>query len=154
MKSTAPVSSKQRVDKAIAEIRSFNRFYTSIIGLLDKHFLNSQFSLPEARILFEILNNRLCTSKTILLNLNIDRGYLSRILKEFEFKNIIIKKRSKKDARNIYLYLSPKGKKLYSRLSQTQNRQIFELINKINGKDLKSLTEHMNGIENILSRRI
>ncbi len=145
-------SSKQSTDKAIAEIRSFNRYYTSIIGLLDKHFLNSQFSLPEARILFEILNNRLCTSKTILSNLNIDRGYLSRILKEFEFKKIIIKKRCRKDARNIYLYLSPKGKRLYSRLSQTQDRQIFELIKDLNPAELRKLVSYMNVIKKLINK--
>ena len=38
----------------IAQIRLFNRYYTSVIGLLDKHYLNSDFSLTETRIMFEL----------------------------------------------------------------------------------------------------
>lgn len=36
------------------EIRIFNRWYTDLIGLLNKHLLDSEYSLAEARLLFEI----------------------------------------------------------------------------------------------------
>ena len=42
------------LQKHIAEMRAFNRFYTRIIGLLDKYVLNSNYTLPEVRILYEI----------------------------------------------------------------------------------------------------
>lgn len=141
------------MNKIISDIRSFNRYYTSIIGVLDKHFLNSRLSLPEARVLFEIRNNRLCTSKAIISSIKIDRGYLSRILKNFEFKKIIIKKRCRTDSRNIFLKLTAKGRKLLECLSAAQNRQISDLINGLTKQELKLLITYMNGIKKILNSK-
>jgi len=74
----------------IKEIRAFNRFYTNIIGLLDKHILNSNYSLPEVRIMFELYHNAGLTASDITSLIDIDKGYLSRILKDFQ-KNKLIK---------------------------------------------------------------
>ena len=58
----------------IAKIRSFNRFYTNIIGLLDQHFLDSPFSLTEGRVLYEICNTEDCSAKKIRESIVIDEG--------------------------------------------------------------------------------
>jgi DNA-binding MarR family transcriptional regulator len=67
----------KRDQELIDRIRSFNRFYTNIIGLLDQHFLDSPFSLTEGRVLYEICNTEDCSAKKIRENIVIDEGYLS-----------------------------------------------------------------------------
>ena len=80
----------------IGKIRSFNRFYTNLLGLLDPTLLNTPFSLIQVRILFEI--NRLSTTTASELTniLNLDPAYLSRILNRLEEKNLIKKEQQEK----------------------------------------------------------
>src|ERR1051326_3275353 len=95
----------------IDQIRSFNRFYTNIIGLLDQHFLDSPFSLTEGRVLYEICNTEECSAKKIREKIIIDEGYLSRILDTFSKHGLIKRTPSPKDGR-LRLILPPtKGKR-------------------------------------------
>jgi len=64
----------RREREVIDQIRSFNRFYTDIIGLLDQHFLDSPFSLTEGRVLYEIRHIEDCTAKKISEKIKIDEG--------------------------------------------------------------------------------
>src|SRR5215216_1210896 len=98
-------------EEHIKQMREFNRFYTNIDGLLNQHLLNSPFSLPEARVLYEIVQHEPCTASDIMSLLSIDRGYMSRILTNFASKGIISKKKSKADGRAYFLHLTRKGKK-------------------------------------------
>jgi DNA-binding MarR family transcriptional regulator len=140
------------VKKTIAQIRTFNRYYTGLMGVLNKHYLNSSLSLAEARILYEIHNNPLCTSKKIISILNIDRGYLSRILKQFYHKKIIAKKHSKDDARVIYLSLTVKGKKIFSRLNKAQDKLIYSLVDTLGVNEQKRLVGYMSKIKKMFEK--
>ena len=69
-------------DLMVKEIRNYNRFYTDFLGILDQKILDSQYSLTEARILYEINVIKNCNAKKIMDIINIDRGYMSRIIKK------------------------------------------------------------------------
>src|SRR5512138_771327 len=114
--------------KAIDKIRSFNRFYTNIIGLLDQHFLNSPFSLTEGRVLYEICNTEDCSAKKIRGNVAIDEGYLSRILDRFSKHGLIKKTPSAKDGRLRIVVPTEKGRREFSRLNENSNILISHLI--------------------------
>ncbi|HXL56601.1 MAG TPA: helix-turn-helix domain-containing protein, partial [Chitinophagaceae bacterium] len=96
-------------EKIIGEIRAFNRFYTNIIGVLVNHILNTDYSLTEARILFEIYNNDNCTARTIKNIIKIDEGYLSRIIDKLVKQKLIKKQQSKLDGRVYILILTSFG---------------------------------------------
>src|SRR5215217_619784 len=98
----------------IDRIRSFNRFYTNIIGLLDQHFLDSPFSLTEGRVLYEICNTEGCSAKKVRAKLMIDEGYLSRILDSFIRRGLIKKTPSPSDGRLRIIVPTEKGKQEFA----------------------------------------
>src|SRR5688572_9741454 len=105
----------------ISSMRKFNRFYTGLIGLLDQHILDSNFSLSEVRVLYEIWHTEQCTAGKLIERLKLDGGYLSRMLKVFEENNIVIRKQSATDGRTWLLQLSAKGKRLMQTLDERSN---------------------------------
>ncbi|MGD8780931.1 MAG: MarR family winged helix-turn-helix transcriptional regulator [Ignavibacteria bacterium] len=138
--------------KQINEIREFNRFYTIIVGLLNKHLLNSRFTLPEARILFELYNNKDMTASNIITSLHLDKGYLSRILRQFEKEKIIVKVKSDNDKRHTYLRLTEQGEKEFQILNEASNKQITGILKQLSPEDCNQLTENMKSIKSILSK--
>src|SRR6476619_5904112 len=78
-----------RHGREIESIREFNRFYTRVIGLLDRDFLGSPFSLTEVRVLLELYYRRITTATAIGQALGLDAGYLSRMLRGFERRGLL-----------------------------------------------------------------
>jgi DNA-binding MarR family transcriptional regulator len=136
------------------QIREFNRFYTSILGLLDNHILDSRFSLAEARIMFELNLRGVCTASDLMASLKMDKGQLSRILEIFRRKGLIMRKRSKDDGRASHLSLTTKGTHEFEKLNIASNDQIKALIKKLSSKEQSTLILHMNEIKKILSPSI
>jgi DNA-binding MarR family transcriptional regulator len=132
----------------ITQIRSFNRFYT----LLEKHILESRYSLSEVRILFEINSMNVCTASQIKESIKMDEGYLSRLVEKFVADRLVMKKRSRKDARVYDLSLTTKGKRIFAKLNNASNNEVRKLVSGISQRDLHALVVHMKGIEQILSR--
>ncbi len=138
------------IDENIAQIRAFNRYYTSVIGLLDK-YLNSDFSLTEVRIMYELYHYpQGMTASGLIELLNLDKGYLSRILRSFEKKQLIEKRQDNKDKRSYYLQLSETGKTIFSELSNTSQQKIVHLLSSLSDEQINELVGHMNGISSIL----
>lgn len=139
------------IEDKIAQIRSFNRYYTSVTGLLDKQYLNSEFSLTEARIMYELYH---CpdgmTAKDIIELLNLDKGYLSRMLQSFEKRKLIEKRQSVSDKRSFYLYLSQIGSAVVSKLNNASQQQVADMLATFTEKEINELTGHMEAIRKIL----
>lgn len=132
-------------------MREFNRFYTDFLGSMNNRVLNSKYSLAAARILYEINNINNCTACEIVSLLNIDKSYLSRILKTLEKNKLIMKKRSAKDARNIFLLLTEKGKSELKLLEDEVNSRLKVLEESLTSNQRAILEKNMNTIESILS---
>jgi DNA-binding MarR family transcriptional regulator len=136
----------------IDRIRSFNRFYTNIIGLLDQHFLDSPFSLTEGRVLYEICNTQDCSAKKIRENIVIDEGYLSRILDHFVKRGLIKKTRSQTDGRLWMIVPTEKGKREFASLNDNSNKMISKLIEKLSEEEQADLLEKMEEIRALLEK--
>ncbi|MGE5380781.1 MAG: GNAT family N-acetyltransferase [Methylocystaceae bacterium] len=124
----------------ISEIRSFNRYYTNILGLLNQNIYDSGYSLTEARVLYEIGNqDNLCTANRLIEILGIDGGYLSRILKRFEASGLLTRERCAGDARAYKLNLTPQGFGVLDELDQSSEQQIQQLTSHLETKDRREL---------------
>jgi DNA-binding MarR family transcriptional regulator/GNAT superfamily N-acetyltransferase len=137
-------------DQRIAAVRGFNRFYTRQIGVLRKTFLDSPYSLGEARVLYEIASGRSSTATEIGRALDLDAGYLSRVLRNFEKRGLIERKASVRDARQSHLRLSSRGRKAYAPLEQRSQRDTGALLGKLEPGEQARLIAAMTTIETLL----
>jgi DNA-binding MarR family transcriptional regulator/GNAT superfamily N-acetyltransferase len=146
-----PFSALTRTDARIAAVRRFNRFYTRQIGVLRKTFLDSPYSLTEARILYEIANDRSTTASEIGRKLDLDAGYLSRALRTFEKRGLIIRTRSARDARQSHLTLSARGRRAFAPLEKRSQRDAGAMLGKLAITEQARLIGAMHTIETLLS---
>ncbi|HVW59260.1 MAG TPA: MarR family winged helix-turn-helix transcriptional regulator [Puia sp.] len=134
----------------IEEIRAFNRWYTGVIGLLDDVILESSFSLPEARILYELYHREGIQAGEITIMLGIDKGYLSRILEQFTRQQLIVRKRSTEDGRVQHIFLTAKGRTAFEALNQASIAQVEGMLAPLPTGDREKLVHHMNEIKRII----
>jgi DNA-binding MarR family transcriptional regulator/N-acetylglutamate synthase-like GNAT family acetyltransferase len=137
-------------DQRIAAARRFNRFYTRQIGVLRKNFLDSPYSLGEARVIYEIASDTAPTASDIGRALDLDAGYLSRVLRNFERRGLVERKVSAKDARQSHLALSARGRKAYKVLDDLSQSDIGAMLDKLSPADQSRLIEAMHTIETLL----
>ena len=141
------------MENQLAEFRAFNRFYTSMLGLLDRHYLDSEFSLTEVRILYELHHARNgITAKELAELLQLDKGYLSRILQQLEKKLLVTKKKSLQDGRSAFLHLTDKGRSVFKPLELAARQQARELLGALPAKEVKQLLKSMTTIQTILNK--
>ncbi len=138
---------------SITEIRGFNRFYTGILGLLDRDILNSGYSLTEARVVFEIGKTEFCTANQLCAALDIDRSYMSRIVKKFEGEGLIERRVNGRDGRNMEIRLTEKGDGVFKELNGRSNEQIRNMISKLSGEEQEELIHAMRTIKRAFLER-
>src|SRR3954447_23611938 len=102
------------LDRRVAAVRRFNRFYTRQIGVLHEGLLRSPFSLAEVRVLYELAHNEEPTATDLAKELALDAGYLSRILRKFEKQGLIGRQRSAADGRRTLLRLTKRGRRAFA----------------------------------------
>ncbi len=134
-------------------IREFNRFYTNIIGLVNKTILDSPYSLAEARVLLELLFGGRYTATDLTRLLDIDPGYLSRILRRFKREKLLTTVRSPDDGRVQLLSLTDKGKSVMTAISDASTRQVVSILSGLSVADQQQLVGHMEAVKAILSRQ-
>lgn len=138
-------------DQDIQDIREFNRFYTNIIGLLDQHLLSSEFTLPEARVLYELYHLQPCTASALMNQLTIDKGYLSRILAQFTKRGLLQKKASKEDGRSTLLSLTASGNQKFEKINLASIQQVRNMVRPLTADDKARLLQNMKSIRDILT---
>ncbi|MET4560461.1 DNA-binding MarR family transcriptional regulator [Lysinibacillus parviboronicapiens] len=125
-------------DTIVADIREFNRFYTKILSLLDKHVLNTSYSFTEARVVLEIGFMESCIANNLVEKLDIDRSYMSRIIAKLSKDGLLTKEISTLDNRTSVIQLTAKGIALFNQLNEKSDKQ---LINLLHGLSQRQITE-------------
>jgi DNA-binding MarR family transcriptional regulator/GNAT superfamily N-acetyltransferase len=146
---TAPsaVSAEQ-----VTAMRRFNRFYTRQIGVLQEALLESEFSLTEARVLYELNERGRTTATDLAGHLDLDAGYLSRLLRKLETQRLIARKALPADARQSEIALTSKGKRAFAELDTRSHEQIVGLLSALERREQGELLRAMSTIEKLLSR--
>ncbi|WP_280465827.1 bifunctional helix-turn-helix transcriptional regulator/GNAT family N-acetyltransferase [Nocardia brasiliensis] len=134
----------------IAAVREFNRRYTRVIGVLREGLLDSEYSLTEVRILFELANSGITEVVTLRQTLDLDAGYLSRILTRFEREGLVLRNRSDSDGRRQEVRLTAKGKEIFAVLDQRSSDEIGYLLNAKPPATRARLVTAMRTIQQIL----
>jgi DNA-binding MarR family transcriptional regulator/N-acetylglutamate synthase-like GNAT family acetyltransferase len=135
----------------VEAVRQFNRFFTQRIGVLDESLLASDFTLTQARLLFEIGTRKMCTAGDLIAVLGLDPGYLSRILQEFADSSLVTRKQSAEDGRRTNLSLTRKGQKAFTELDHRSRRCIGELIDPLPAPQRARLLNSMRVLQETLS---
>lgn len=112
----------------ITSVRSFNRNYTKLLGLLNKKVLDTPLSWTEGRVILEIYFNKDKSPIEVATNLDLDKSYTSRILKRFEKNELIYKSPSSTDLRSKKIHLTTQGTKLAQELDKRSDQQIKDLL--------------------------
>ena len=135
----------------IDSVRRFNRFYTRTIGVLQEGWLGSPFPLTEARVLYELAHRKKPTATLLRNNLDLDAGYLSRILSGFEKRGLIEKKPSEDDRRQSLLALTEEGHRQFAPLEDRTIQQVGGMIERLSENAQRRLIGAMQAIEKLLA---
>lgn len=138
-------------DDRIASVRRFNRFYTQKIGVLDEGLLHSQFSLAEARVLYELAHRDRPTASEIARDLHLDPGYLSRMLRGFRRRGLIDRAPAGGDGRRRHLSLTAAGRAAFAPLDKRSRQEIGALIDTLSDAAQARLVGAMHMIEQLLA---
>jgi DNA-binding MarR family transcriptional regulator/N-acetylglutamate synthase-like GNAT family acetyltransferase len=136
----------------IAAVRRFNRFYTRQIGVLRRTYLGSPYALGEMRVLYELANGAR-TATDIMHALDLDAGYLSRTLRNFEKQGLISRTRSKADARQSEISLTPAGRNTFAPFDQRSQELVAGMLADLQPEQRTRLVDAMGEIEMLLGER-
>jgi DNA-binding MarR family transcriptional regulator/GNAT superfamily N-acetyltransferase len=131
-------------------VRSFNRFYTRHIGVLQQRWLGSDFTLAEARVLFELAHHERPIATALGRELDLDPGYLSRVLRDFERRGLVRRERSADDGRRSHLLLTRAGKAAFGSLNQRTHDEVSSMLQRLSAADQQRLVAAMRSIEDLL----
>lgn len=136
----------------IQDIRSFNRFYTNVIGALDySRQLYAPYTLTEARVLYELAHSPRTDAADLRGELSLDAGYLSRILAKFEQDGLIERAPSETDTRRRHITLTARGREAADLLDERSREAVGSLLATVPADDRPRLTEAMRTIRDVLS---
>ena len=140
-----------RLPERIAAVRRFNRFYTQRIGLLQEGVYKSEFSLTQARVLYEIIRrDQPITAAEIAKDLALDAGYLSRILRGFEVRGYIVRQTSDRDGRQSLLSVTPRGRDSFAPIEAQTIEDVTALLRDREDGAQARLCDAMQTIESLL----
>jgi DNA-binding MarR family transcriptional regulator/GNAT superfamily N-acetyltransferase len=137
---------RSRVDA----VRAFNRFYTRQIGALGDHHLQSDFSLTEMRVLYELAHRDAPTASDLGRDLGLDAGYLSRILRRFDTRGLVARAPSPADARQSLLRLTRKGRAAFTPLEARARGDVAALLGRVDAAAQRRIVEAMDTIVRLL----
>ncbi|WP_415886471.1 GNAT family N-acetyltransferase [Neptuniibacter sp. QD37_6] len=138
--------------KAINNVREFNRVYTREMGILNERFLDSGFTLPELRVLFEVASNRSLMTSQLAQSLCMDQGYVSRIVTTLKKEGLVTSQPNPNDKRQKILTLTSLGESTYAELETSVQVDIRNQLEEFTPEDQQQMIEAMNTITRLIKK--
>jgi DNA-binding MarR family transcriptional regulator/GNAT superfamily N-acetyltransferase len=140
---------QSQIPDGVATVRRFNRFYTQRIGVLEEGYARGPFSLSEARVLYEIRERDKATASEI--GRDLDAGYLSRILRGFEARGLVVRETSVRDGRQSLLSMTPRGRKALAPVEAHCCDDVAAMLTALPAPAQSQLFDAMRTIETVLT---
>ena len=137
-------------DGHVAALRAFNRFYTRRIGVLDEKLYGTPFTLPQTRVLWELAHHDGITASELARLLDLDPGYLSRLLAALKSRRLVRAQRSPADARQSVLTLTAAGRRAYAPMDAHSQAQVGALLAALDEPNQRRLLQATGTIESLL----
>ncbi|HEV7660853.1 MAG TPA: helix-turn-helix domain-containing GNAT family N-acetyltransferase [Allosphingosinicella sp.] len=139
------------MDEAVAALRAFTRFYTRSVGALGAHYLDSDLSLTEARLLYEIAKGEAPLAAALQAELGLDAGYVSRMLRRFQARGWIERGRGE-DRRSRPISLTPAGRAAFDALDARTKADVAGRIAALGPADRETLVAALGAVTGLLGR--
>src|SRR5947209_14519555 len=138
------------LEARIAAVRRFSRFYTRQLGLLQESLVHTPFSLAQARVLYELANRDSVTASELAADLDLDHGYLSRILRRFGDDGLLKKVRAANDGRQSVISITAEGRKAFAPLNKNSQDQVAAMLDRLDSAGQQRVVGAMAAIERLL----
>ena len=117
-------AASERVDA----VRAFNRFYVKQLGLIGRGWMGTPYTLTEARIIWEIGQKPTVEVIEVRRELELDPGYMSRILADFERRGLVVRQRSEADRRRQVVRLTGSGRAAFKTFDKRASEEFGEVL--------------------------
>jgi len=144
-------SGMEQQSLCVEAVRRFSRFYTRQIGVLHQGYNGSEFSLTEARIIYELAHREAATATDLGKALDLDAGYLSRTLKGFVERGLVQRQASDVDARQYLVSLTELGQQRFAQLNARSRSDMAQMLSALTPRQQQRLINAMSEIETLLS---
>lgn len=131
----------------VQEVRSFNRFYTPLVGLLDEHLPDTGLSLAEGRVLYELATGGRQTAADLGRTLDIDKAQLSRVIRALSARKLVIAEVDPTHARKRLLSLTPDGRVAFFAMDEGTRRRMESVLRPLPASARKKLVSSMREIQ-------
>jgi DNA-binding MarR family transcriptional regulator/N-acetylglutamate synthase-like GNAT family acetyltransferase len=138
------------MEDAIVAVRAFNRFYTRFAGVLDAHYMGSELSLTEARLLYEIVHRTAPVAAELQAELGLDAGYVSRILRRFQAKGWIARGRGE-DGRRRPIAVTQAGRAMFAAIDVRARAAVAQRVERLGEGDRATLVAALGAVTALLS---
>jgi DNA-binding MarR family transcriptional regulator/GNAT superfamily N-acetyltransferase len=145
------MSASPDLERRVAAVRRFSRFYTRQLGLLQEGLNETRFSLAEGRVLYELAHRAPTTATALAADLDLDPGYLSRILRRFGEDGLVARKRAPTDARQSLIAITAKGRKAFAPLNKGSRDQVAAMLERLGPAEQERVVAAMATVENLLA---
>lgn len=140
------------MDDTVAAVRGFNRYYTNVIGALGEGHLHSPYTLTEARVLYELAQHESRDVVELRRQLDLDAGYLTRILTRFEGDGLVTRRRSETDGRRQIAALTKAGRTAFAALNRRANQDMSRLLAPLAPNERGQLRQALQTVRTLLDR--
>ncbi len=138
---------------AVSAIRHFNRYYTNRLGLLGRYRFDTNLTLTEARVIFEIGFAGEHTQSALGRDLKVDMGYLSRVARGLAARRLVSIRADRTDRRVSVLTLTAAGRAMLARINAESDAEVDDLLRGMNGREMLSLVAHMKAAQRLLEKQ-